>query len=64
MVQLLELGFPEDDIRQALSVSRWRVEEAALWLTHNSKATNGKAGSEDTSFMLTALEVVKKDSLV
>ncbi|GFN93642.1 vacuolar protein sorting-associated protein 13d, partial [Plakobranchus ocellatus] len=57
--QLLHLGFPEDDVRRALSLSGWRVDEAALWLTENSKATNGKAGPEDldNSFMLTALEL-------
>ncbi|GFR72193.1 vacuolar protein sorting-associated protein 13D [Elysia marginata] len=56
VVQLMELGFPEDDVRQALSVSRWHVDEAASWLTQNSKTTKGKTSTED-NFMLTALEV-------
>ena len=56
-MQLLELGFPEDDIRHALSLSKWHVDEAAVWLTQHSKAANGRGGAENNSFMLTALEV-------
>ncbi|KAH9492089.1 Vacuolar protein sorting-associated protein 13D [Bulinus truncatus] len=36
VVQLIELGYTESEVRKALAQTRWDVDKAALWLTENS----------------------------
>ncbi|CAL1546810.1 unnamed protein product [Lymnaea stagnalis] len=46
VLRLLDLGFPESDVRRALAASSWDLDKAALWLTENGKHMSPKKAAE------------------